>query len=45
MEEITVTRSVSEAFQLAKDFTPPHGMICVTGSLYLLGEVKAKVQF
>jgi dihydrofolate synthase/folylpolyglutamate synthase len=38
---ITVARSVSEAFQLAKDFTPPHGMICVTGSLYLLGEVKA----
>lgn len=42
---ITVVRSVSEAFQLAKDLTPSHGMICVTGSLYLLGEVKAKIQF
>ena len=40
-EKVTAARSVSEALQMAKDITPPHGLICVTGSLYLLGEVKA----
>jgi dihydrofolate synthase/folylpolyglutamate synthase len=43
-ERVTVARSVSEAFELAGDLTPPHGVICVTGSLYLLGEVKARIQ-
>jgi folylpolyglutamate synthase/dihydropteroate synthase len=32
---------VSEALQVARDITPPNGTICATGSLYLLGEVKA----
>jgi dihydrofolate synthase/folylpolyglutamate synthase len=40
-EKVTAARSVGEALQQAKDITPPHGLICVTGSLYLLGEVKA----
>jgi dihydrofolate synthase/folylpolyglutamate synthase len=40
-EKVTAARSVSEALQQAKELTPPHGLICVTGSLYLLGEVKA----
>jgi len=40
-EKVTAARSVSEALKQAKDVTPPHGLICVTGSLYLLGEAKA----
>jgi dihydrofolate synthase/folylpolyglutamate synthase len=40
-EKIAVAHSVGDALQLAKDVTPPQGLICVTGSLYLLGEVKA----
>jgi dihydrofolate synthase/folylpolyglutamate synthase len=40
-EKVTAARSVSEALQQAKNITPPDGLICVTGSLYLLGEVKA----
>ncbi len=40
-DRVTAVGSVGEAVQLAKDVTPPHGVICVTGSLYLLGEVKA----
>ena len=39
-ERITVVPSVGQAFQLAKDVTPPDGLICITGSLYLLGEIK-----
>jgi dihydrofolate synthase/folylpolyglutamate synthase len=33
--------SVSEALRQAKDVTPYDGLICVTGSLYLVGEVKS----
>ncbi|MEP6912027.1 MAG: folylpolyglutamate synthase/dihydrofolate synthase family protein [bacterium] len=40
-EKITAVPSVGQAFQLAKDVTPPDGLICITGSLYLLGEIKA----
>ncbi|MDQ2922217.1 MAG: hypothetical protein M3R52_11490 [Acidobacteriota bacterium] len=40
-EKVIAAHSVGEALQQAKDVTPPHGLICVTGSLYLLGEVKA----
>jgi dihydrofolate synthase/folylpolyglutamate synthase len=39
--KITTARSVSEAVQQAKDITPADGLICITGSLYMLGEVKA----
>jgi dihydrofolate synthase/folylpolyglutamate synthase len=39
--KVTFARSVSEALQQAQELTPPHGLVCVTGSLYLLGEVKA----
>ena len=39
-ERITAVPSVDRAFQLAKDVTPPGGLICITGSLYLLGEIK-----
>ncbi|HEX3282761.1 MAG TPA: folylpolyglutamate synthase/dihydrofolate synthase family protein [Pyrinomonadaceae bacterium] len=36
-----VTRSISEALTKANEVTSPPGLICVTGSLYLLGEAKA----
>jgi dihydrofolate synthase/folylpolyglutamate synthase len=32
--------SVVEALRLARDATPPDGLICVTGSLYLVGAVQ-----
>lgn len=38
---VIAARSVSEAVRQAKDITPSDGLICVTGSIYLLGEVKA----
>jgi dihydrofolate synthase/folylpolyglutamate synthase len=34
------TASVSEALQLARAITPAHGLICVTGSLHLVGAVQ-----
>jgi dihydrofolate synthase/folylpolyglutamate synthase len=40
-QKIASTRSVSEALQKAREFTPADGLICVTGSLYLVGEIKA----
>ena len=32
--------SVAEALQLAREVTPPDGLVCVTGSLYLVGAVQ-----
>lgn len=32
--------SVAKAIELAQQMTPPDGLICVCGSLYLVGEVK-----
>jgi dihydrofolate synthase/folylpolyglutamate synthase len=32
--------SVREALRIAKDVTPPDGFVCVTGSLYLVGEAQ-----
>jgi dihydrofolate synthase / folylpolyglutamate synthase len=40
-ERITAVPSVGRAFKLAKAVTPPEDLICITGSLYLLGEIKA----
>jgi dihydrofolate synthase/folylpolyglutamate synthase len=40
-EKVIAAPSVSEALQKASDLTPSDGLICITGSLYLLGEVKA----
>jgi dihydrofolate synthase/folylpolyglutamate synthase len=34
------TETVAEAVEKAKEITPPDGLIVVTGSLYLVGEVK-----
>lgn len=38
---VMATASASEALEEAKRITPPQGLICITGSLYLIGEVKA----
>lgn len=40
-KDFHATRSAAEALQKAKEITPASGVICVTGSLYLVGEVKA----
>jgi len=41
--KIIPTRSAAEAMQKAGECTPADGLICVTGSLYLVGEVKALI--
>lgn len=38
--EIRCASTVGEALDLAKRITPPEGMACVAGSLYLVGEVR-----
>jgi len=38
--EVIVTSSSEEALRVALDRTPASGIICVTGSLYLLGEIR-----
>ncbi len=38
---ITLAPSASDALSAAQAQTPLHGLICVTGSLYLIGEVKS----
>jgi dihydrofolate synthase/folylpolyglutamate synthase len=35
-----VVESPAEALRVAEELTPPGGIICVTGSLYLIGEVQ-----
>lgn len=40
-QKIKVVPSVSNALSIARDVTPHHGVVCVTGSLYLVGEAKA----
>jgi dihydrofolate synthase / folylpolyglutamate synthase len=36
--------SVTEALRIARDVTPRGGLVCVTGSLYLIGEVQQSVR-
>jgi folylpolyglutamate synthase/dihydropteroate synthase len=43
-QKIVAGSSVSEAFEKANEITPSGGLICVTGSLYLLGEIKAIIE-
>jgi dihydrofolate synthase / folylpolyglutamate synthase len=38
---ISVAPTADEALRLARELTPPGGTICVTGSLYLVGEARA----
>ncbi len=38
--KVVKTENVADALEKAREFTPPGGIILVTGSLYLVGEVK-----
>ncbi|MEJ7848885.1 MAG: folylpolyglutamate synthase/dihydrofolate synthase family protein [Pyrinomonadaceae bacterium] len=40
LENVILTANVAEALKIAGDIAPPDGLICVTGSLYLVGEAK-----
>jgi dihydrofolate synthase/folylpolyglutamate synthase len=40
-DKITFAASTSEALRIARGQTLSNGLICVTGSLYLIGEIKA----
>ena len=42
-QKIISTRSAAEAVQKAEELTQPGGLICVTGSLYLVGEIKSLI--
>jgi dihydrofolate synthase/folylpolyglutamate synthase len=41
--KVSLAQSSSEALRLARDLTPGDGVICVTGSLYLVGEIKSSL--
>ena len=41
---IALAPSSRDALLVARTHTPPGGLVCVTGSLYLVGEVKAQLE-
>lgn len=41
---IALAPSSRDALVIARTHTPPDGLVCVTGSLYLVGEVKAQLE-
>jgi len=41
---VTATTTSRDALKLAIEKTPAHGMICITGSLYLIGEIRTDVR-
>jgi dihydrofolate synthase/folylpolyglutamate synthase len=41
---VRIASSVEEAVRLARKLTPPEGLVCVTGSLYLVGAVQGVVK-
>ena len=41
---IALAPSSRDAMTIARTHTPPAGLVCVTGSLYLVGEVKAQLE-
>jgi dihydrofolate synthase/folylpolyglutamate synthase len=43
-EKISSAGSVVEAIAVAKSLTPPNGVICFAGSLYLIGEAQSVLQ-
>ena len=43
-DKITLTPDVNEALRVAQEQTVPNGLICVTGSLYLVGEAQRILQ-
>ena len=40
---IIETTSSNDALRVAREQTPPYGLICVAGSLYLIGEVRPSI--
>lgn len=44
VERIIAAPRVTDALRRAHELTPPAGVICVTGSLYLVGEVSAELR-
>ncbi len=40
-EKIILAATVPEAIQIAPEITPVNGLVCVCGSLYLIGEIQA----
>lgn len=40
-DRVHAAQTVAEAIRIAKEITPDHELICVTGSLYLIGEVQS----
>ncbi len=42
-ERIVTAHSATQALETAVALTPPDGIICITGSLYFIGELRAKV--
>lgn len=41
---IALAPSSRDAMTIARTHTPPEGLVCVTGSLYLVGEVKSQLE-
>ena len=41
---IALAPSSRDAMLIARTHTPPEGLVCVTGSLYLVGEVKSQLE-
>ena len=40
-QTVIIEPSAAAALRRAYELTPPEGLICVTGSLYLIGEIQA----
>lgn len=39
-DRVAFAENANDALHIARELTPPGGVVCVTGSLYLVGEVK-----
>jgi dihydrofolate synthase / folylpolyglutamate synthase len=44
LTNVTTTTTSREALKLAIEKTPAHGVICITGSLYLIGEIRTQLR-
>jgi len=43
LSTITLAPRARDALTIARSVTPPGGLVCVSGSLYLVGEVKGLI--
>ena len=43
IDRLTLAPSPTEALSVTHRLTPPDGLICITGSLYLIGEMQALI--